>query len=128
MRWSSVQTPSASRLQDLQKNRQDLLRTLQDPSPLLIGTVYDVLRRCGNPSCHCANKPTHRQTLLLYTKQGKRHCRFVRKKDVREVQKAWMRYQEFRRALRQIRAINRREWDLLLAQMKKRAVAYEKLI
>jgi hypothetical protein len=40
----------------------------------------------------------------------------------------WERYQEFRKALRGIRAIHQREWRFLQAKMKKRAVAYDKLI
>ena len=123
---SSPQIRSA--LQSLQKERQALLKTLQDARPLLIGTVYDVLRRCGNPSCRCAAKPTHRQTLFLSTHQGKRRCQFVRQKDVQTVRRAWERYREFRKALKQIRAINLREWKLLLAKMKKRGVTYNQLI
>ena len=112
-------------LRTFQKRRQILLEAMMGSEPLIIGTVYDVLRRCGNPYCHCADKPGHRQTLLLYIEKGRRYCRFVRQKDVEWVRKAWKRYKESKGALREIRTLNQRELQLLKVQMRSRGVHYK---
>lgn len=112
-------------LRALQKRRWTFFKRLTRPQRLLIGTVYDVLRRCGNPSCACAKAPTHRQTLFLSARHGKRRCQFIRQEDLPWVREAWNHYKEFRQALREIRTLNRREMKLLGAQMRRRATSYE---
>lgn len=112
-------------LRALQKRRWTLFKKLTHPRNLLIGTVYDILRRCGNPSCACAKTPTHRQTLFMSVRQGKRRCQFIRQEDLPWVQEAAGHYKEFRQALREIRALNRKELRLLGVQMKRKAISYE---
>ena len=121
----SSRTKVLAQLQDLQSRRQGLLKTMTDSEQLIVGTVYDVLRRCGNPSCHCAEKPGHRQTLLIFVKKGKRVCKFVRLEDVDWVREAWKRYRVFKKDLRTIRTLQKRELKLLEAQMRQRHVSYE---
>lgn len=111
-------------LRALQKRRQVLLREMLGPEPLIVGTVCDVLRRCGNPACHCAKAPTHRQTLLLYGKDGKRTSRFIRQRDVPWVRQAWRRYLRFKKALRELRALHFQELRLLREQLKLRAAVF----
>lgn len=112
-------------LQDLQNRRQALLNTMMDAEQMIIGSVYDVLRRCGNASCHCAEKPAHRQTLLIFVKKGKRVCKFVRQEDAEWVREAWKRYRGFKKDLRTIRALQKRELKLLGAQMRQHRISYE---
>lgn len=112
--------PTPKTLQLLQKRRQALLRDIRRPEPLIAGTVCDVLRRCGNPTCHCAKAPTHRQTLLLYKKRGRRTSKFIRKEDAGWVRQAWRRYQGCRAALRELRSLQRREWRLLQDELRAR--------
>jgi hypothetical protein len=112
-------------LRALQKRRWTLFKNLTHPQRLLIGTVYDVLRRCGNPSCACAKAPTHRQTLFMSVRRGKRCCQFIRQEDFPWVAEASDHYKEFKRALREIRALHRKELKLLGLQMKRKAALYE---
>jgi hypothetical protein len=112
-------------LRALEKRRWTILKNLTHPQRLLIGTVYDVLRRCGNPSCACAKTPTHLQTLFMSVHQGKRRCQFIRQEDLPWVREASNHYKEFRQALREIRALNRKELTLLGVQMKRKATSYE---
>ena len=112
-------------LRELHRRRWALFKRTTHPRALLIGTVYDVLRRCGNPSCRCAKKPTHRQTLFLSIHQGKRRCQFIRQEDLSWVRQAWEHYRECKKALQEIRALYRREGQLLRAQIKRRSVLYE---
>jgi len=112
-------------LRVLQKRRWAIFETLAHPKRLLIGTVYDILRRCGNPTCACAKTPTHLQTLFMSVRQGKRRCQFIRQEDLPWVREAAVHYKEFRQALREIRALNRKELKLLGVQMKRKATSYE---
>ena len=111
----------------LQKRRWAIFKTLTHAKPLIIGTVYQTLRRCGNPTCACVKDPTHLQTLLMAVHKGKRRCQFVRQEDFPTVRQAWDHYKEFRQALREIRALNRKELRLLGVQMKRKATSLEEL-
>jgi hypothetical protein len=123
MRLSSA--PLKKNLQGILERRQKLLEKLIAPGPLVVGNVYDVMRRCGNPTCHCAVKPGHRQTLLIYTQKGRRHCKLVRRIDEERIKQAWLRYGNFRKALREVRALNQRELTILRAEIKVRRLRYE---
>ena len=114
-------------LRALQKRRWTIFKTLTQAKPLIIGTLYQTLRRCGNPTCACAKEPTHLQTLLMVVHKGKRRCQFVRQEDLPKVRQAWDHYKEFRQALREIRALNQKELRLLGVQMKRKAISLEEL-
>lgn len=109
----------------LEDRRRILRSVLVQGRPIIVGNVYDVMRRCGNPSCHCAAKPGHRQTLLIYADDGRRRCKFVRQADAQWVKQAWDRYRECKKALREFRALQKRELAVLRAQIKARSVGYE---
>lgn len=94
------------------------------PDPLIVGTVCEVLRRCGIPTCHCAKAPAHRQTLLLYGEGGRRTSKFIRQRDVVWVRQAWRRYRRFKEALRELRALHSRELELLRVQIRVRAIQF----
>ena len=111
-------------LRALQKRRRALLREMLRPDPLIVGTVCEVLRRCGTPTCHCARTPGHRQTLLLYGEGGRRTSRFIRSQDVAQVRRAWQRYRRFREALRELRTLNTRELQLLRVQITLRQIQF----
>ena len=66
---------------ELDARRRAVFRKIEKDLPLIVGNVYDVLRRCGNPSCHCAATPCHRQTLYMSVENGRRHCKLVRRGD-----------------------------------------------
>lgn len=115
----------AGRIEKLEAKRRALLRKLTGGEPIVVGNVYDVMRRCGNPSCHCAAKPGHRQTLLIYVEDGRRRCKFVRRDDAERIKQAWERFRECKRALREFRALQKQELEVLRAQIQARRLSYE---
>jgi hypothetical protein len=115
----------ASRIAALDARRRALLRKLTGGDPIVVGNVYDVMRRCGNPSCHCAAKPGHRQTLLIYVEEGRRRCKFVRRDDADRIKEAWARFRECKKALREFRALQKQELEVLRAQIQARRISYE---
>lgn len=109
-------------LKALHKRRLAALKLLLRKQPIVVGNVYDVLRRCGKASCHCAVKPSHRQTLLIYTEKGHRRCKFVRRQDAARIRQAWLCYGECKKALRELRTLNNKEMGLLRVQLRLRDV------
>src|SRR5665213_1416973 len=103
MRKSTEKTSPS--LKKLWQHRDELLRILTADHPVLIGTVTDTLRRCGNPACHCAEKPSHLQTLLQFKKDGHYVCRFVRQENAQAVHQAAQLYRDWREAMRQFQAL-----------------------
>jgi len=122
MRKSTEKMRKISGLEEVWHRREDLLGILMSEEPFLTATVYDTMRRCGNPKCRCVKEPSHRQTLLVFTRAGRRHCRFVRAEDAAELKAAADRYRQWRRALREFSAIQKRERTLLKGQIRKRAI------
>jgi len=112
-------------LRDILEKRKKLIDRLIISGPLVVGNVYDVMRRCGNPYCHCAVKPGHRQTLLIYTQKGHRHCKLVRRNDEERIKQAWQNYRNYRKALGEIRTLNQRELSILRAEIKNRRFRYK---
>lgn len=120
MNQSTKRTPRS--LDDVWRRREEILKILLADEPLLIGSVYDTLRRCGNLTCRCADRPTHRQTLLIFTKAGRRCCRFVRQAEAESLRQAAERYRLWRQALREFLTLQNRERALLKVQIRKRAM------
>lgn len=61
-------------LRDLEQQRSELVTQLARLSDLRPGSVTGIVRRCGKPTCHCAqpDDPGHGPTLrLTYKVQGK---------------------------------------------------------
>lgn len=61
-------------LAQLEQEKRDLLRTLSELGDLRPGSITGIVRRCGKPTCHCAqpDDPGHGPNLRLTFKvQGK---------------------------------------------------------
>ena len=113
-------------LRRVHQERSRLLRLLGGADELAIGSVAVVHRKCGSSGCHCAHDAGHPQTLFLFRgKDGRRHCKLVRRQDEERLLRASGRYREFKAALRQLRAINLEEERILVAQMSRRALQYK---
>ena len=115
-------------LNQLERTRRRLLKSLTQQEELAAGTVSVVYRKCGNPRCHCARTGEgHPQTLFLFKdeEEGRRRCKLIRKADEDRMQQAGERYREFREQMKQLRAIDRQEKQILMALMQMRAIRYE---
>src|ERR1700693_2546514 len=71
---SVLEVPMPRSLAQLEQEKRDLLRTLSELGDLRPGSITGIVRRCGKPTCHCAqpDDPGHGPTLrLTYKVQGK---------------------------------------------------------
>ncbi len=112
-------------LRTLHQKRRRLLRRLHQNNELAVGTVSVVNRKCGKQNCRCATGTGHQQTLFLFKEHGRRRCKLVRREDEPRLQSAGENYRRFREDLKQLRAIDREEKQILLALAETRAIRYE---
>lgn len=125
MRKSRPQLLAA--LHQIHQERRRLIRRLKQEHELAIGTVSVVSRKCGAPSCRCVEGPGHPQTLFLFKddKEGPRRCKLIRRADEAQMLRAGERYREFRKDMKQLRAIDLEEKRILMALAEGRAIRYK---
>ena len=115
-----------SDLRRIHEGKRRFLRLLGQTHELAIGTVSIVQRKCGKAGCHCAEGAGHPQMLFLFNDDTRtRRCKLVRREDEKRLLRAARRYREVRAALRQLRAINKREEQILVALVDTRGLKYE---
>jgi len=112
-------------LETLHRRREELMAVLLTGEEFAVGTVSWVMRRCGNPNCRCAKTPTHRQMQFLFTEDGRRRCKLVRRSDEARVMAAGERYRQFRQALRELRNLNSDELAILRSYRDERGLTYK---
>ena len=87
------------------------------PSPrrtlVLRGSLVSLTRRCGKPSCRCADGEPHSTPALSYSVGGTTKMLTLRPSDLREVRAALARYQRAfaaleRQALRNVDLLRKR--------------------
>ncbi len=70
------------------------------PEPLMVrGSLFTLRRRCGKPSCHCANEAGHESPALAYPEVGRTRTMTLSAADVDEVRAAVERYNAARAEL-----------------------------
>lgn len=77
------------------------------PHPVLRGTVYELRRRCGKPSCACAaDGPPHCSWVLSWSEQGRTRLRVVPTGSLAEWRLWTGRYQKLRKARTRLVALH----------------------
>jgi Family of unknown function (DUF6788) len=113
-------------LRDLWLERRRLLQRLTQERQLALGTVSTVHGKCGKPNCRCAQGAGHPQVqFLFYGQDGRRRCKLIRQEDAKRWLQAGKRYKEFKDGLKQLRTLNLKENEILIALMKLQGIYYE---
>ena len=90
------------------------------------GSLSELTRQCGDPSCACAWDPTRRHGPHLYLKfgaEGKAHSIYIPAEDqagLRDAHQAWLRFQDL---AAQVAADNRQQFLKALDRHKQSAKA-----
>lgn len=113
------------RLREVESRRAAVVAELAQTAPLSIGSLSEVLRRCGKPSCHCAAGSGHRQAVFMSVADGRRRCQVIRQADVAAVRELVRRYRVFREGLRQLRTLDSKVLALLRELMRLRDQSYD---
>ena len=101
------------RLREVESQRAVVVDELAQTDGLIIGSLSEVQRRCGKPSCHCAEKPGHLQAILMSVEDGHRRCQLIRQADLATVRQAVERYRSFRAGLRTLSTLDLKVLALL---------------
>ncbi len=82
------------------------------------GSLNKTFRRCGKPSCGCAESdhPGHPQFLLTKSVNGKTVARTIHESEVELVSRQIASYHKFRELIRQITEVNEQLADAELAE------------
>jgi hypothetical protein len=113
------------RLRELESRRAAVVDELGQPDALIVGSFSEVARRCGTPSCHCADGPGHVQAILMSVKDGRRRCQLVRQADLADVRPAVARYRAFRAGVRRLTSLDLKILALLKQLMGLRDQGYK---
>ena len=83
----------------LRNEATQLLQVLLGRTPMVRGTVYELRRKCGKPSCCCATHgQLHPVTVLSVSEAGRTRLRVIPKGQIAALRALTARAQRFRRA------------------------------
>ena len=109
------------------KGKEALITEIEQASQSMIqGSLTELTRKCGDPSCACATDPARRHgphLHLMFNAQGKAHSVYVPREQVealKEAHRNWLRFQEIGV---EIAADNRDRFLRLLQREKEKAKA-----
>ncbi|HAM49322.1 MAG TPA: hypothetical protein DCP92_00970 [Nitrospiraceae bacterium] len=75
--------------------------------PLVKGSVYEMARKCGNPSCRCTRGQLHKSIVLSWSHQGKTRLMSLPAERIAELRAKSEEYQRFRKARARVAAISK---------------------
>jgi len=110
-----MQNEEKPSIQSLSRLRQELRRLLEElersvevvfgRDPLVKGSVYEMARKCGKPTCACARGQLHRSLVLSWSHQGKTRLKSIPPERLQELRRKSEEYLRFRRARAQVTVI-----------------------
>jgi hypothetical protein len=81
--------------------------------PIVKGNVYELARKCGKPSCACAEGQLHRSMVLSWSEGGKTRLLSIPAERLEELRRKSERYLRFRTARAQVTVLCRQILALL---------------
>lgn len=102
----------------LKRRKRRLLTLLRIPPDALPGSLVLSHRRCGKPSCHCAERDSHPFYTLTFMVDGKKHVESVPAEWIDAVRPAVDAGRGFKDAIAELFAINAQL--LVLARQQRR--------
>ncbi len=103
MRYFSAKNREASRLR---QRKYRLVRRFSLPENALGGHLAETHRRCGKPTCHCANGQGHPRWVLSYSFEGKKRVEVLPESLASELAPLVEQGREYREAVMEVLAIN----------------------
>ena len=90
----------------LDEQRRNLLRQVLRPFPMVLGSLFQMRRQCGNPRCKCARGELHASWYLSRRREGKTKLTYIGRVVPDWLQKRVGRYQRPQKRLAAIRKID----------------------
>ena len=108
----------------LKRRKRRLLARLHIPADALPGSLVLSHRRCGKPSCHCAEGAAHPFYSLTFMVDGKKHVESVPAEWIDAVRPAVDAGRGFKDAVAELFAVNAQLLVLARQQRRRDAPAY----
>jgi hypothetical protein len=109
--------PRTSRLRQsllrLHDEAGGLLEVFLAAESLVRGSVYELRRRCGRPSCRCARGALHPVMVWSVSEQGRTRLRIVPDDELAQLRVLTQRSQHFRRARSRLVRVQREMLQLV---------------
>jgi hypothetical protein len=80
------------------KELEAVLAVAFERTALVKGNVYELARKCGKPSCGCAEGQLHRSTVLSWSHQGKTKLLTIPPEKLDRLRTGSEQYLQYRRA------------------------------
>ena len=103
MKWYDAKGNSAARLR---QRKHALLRRFQIPAQALPGSFALSHRRCGKPTCHCADGEGHPLWSLTFMVGGKKRVERIPEEWVDQIRPLVKQGREFKQAVAEVFATN----------------------
>jgi hypothetical protein len=94
------------RLLRLDKERRNLISEVLRPLPMIIGSLYEIRRRCGRPRCRCTRGELHASWDLSRRLGERTKLSYIGRLIPDWVQEQVIRYQRYQKTLSLIRKID----------------------
>jgi hypothetical protein len=100
-------------LRDSLKELEKTLEVAFERSALVKGNVYELARKCGKPSCTCAEGQLHRSMVLSWSHQGKTRLLTIPPEKLNRLRANSEQYLRYRRARARVSEIHQQILKLL---------------
>ncbi len=117
MNWYDAKSDSAARLR---QRKYALLRSLEIPPDALPGSLALTHKRCGKPTCWCADGEGHTAWSLTFMVDGKKRVEHIPEEWVEQIRPLVEQGREFKDAVAEIFAANAQLLALWRRQSKKK--------
>lgn len=94
------------RLLRLDKERRNLISEVLRPLPMIVGSLYEIRRRCGRPRCRCTRGELHASWYLSRRLGERTKLSYIGRLIPDWVQEQVIRYQRYQKTLSLIRKID----------------------
>ena len=95
-------------VRDALKELETTLEVAFERSALVKGNVYELARKCGKPSCACADGQLHHSMVLSWSHQGKTRLMTIPPEKLDRVRANSEQYLRYRRARARVTEIHQR--------------------
>jgi hypothetical protein len=109
-----MQIAEREQLSQLRKSLTERVQELKGLLPILLarqsmvkGSVYQLQRKCGKPTCRCATGTLHGSMVLSWSEAGRTRLRSIPEQSVDRLRRLTERYQRFRKARARLAQINK---------------------
>lgn len=90
----------------LDNRRRELLDRVLRPGPMVVGSLYQMKRKCGKPGCKCTRGQLHASWYLSRAEQGRTKLSYIGRIVPNRLAERVRRYQRHQKFLARIRKID----------------------